>query len=243
MVKLISRVKRLKCGRYFNITRPQQSNQERYLIVAKRKLNRIAKLQFMATQAKPGPALAGLGIDMGGFTRDFNEATKERAGNVVPVVIKCYSDRSYEFTLKTTPASRMILKAAKINKGSQNAATDNVGKLTKAQIEEIAKYKLEDLNAFNLEAAMKIIVGTAHNMGFEVEGYKKPKKSDDQKKLIINENFEKQLAEMEAGIQEANQQKEMGESVDGVKDDENTSGEESAENAEEKPKEDEGGKK
>ena len=193
----------------------------------------------MACQAKPGPALAGLGIDMGGFTRDFNEATKERAGNVVPVIIKCYSDRSYEFTLKTTPASRMILKAAKINKGSQNAAVDKIGKLTQAQVEEIAKYKMEDLNAFDLEAAKKIIVGTAHNMGFEVEGYKKPKKSADKQKLIINENFEKQLAEMEAGIQEANQQKEMGESVDGVQDDEESDNT----TPEDAPKEEEGEKK
>ena len=185
-----------------------------FYIVARKKLNRIAKLQFMAGQAKPGPALAGLGIDMGGFTRDFNEATKERSGNVVPVEIKCYSDRSYEFTLKTTPASRMILKELNIQKGSKNALTEEMGSLTKEQVKKIAEYKLEDLNAYNLEAAMKIIVGTAHNMGIEVEGYKKPEKSKDQTKIIINENFEKEIAEMEAGIQKANEEKELAEDID-----------------------------
>ena len=172
--------------------------------MAKKELTRIAKLEFMAGQAKPGPALAGLGIDMGGFTREYNDATKEMAGNVIPVEIKCYSDRSYEFVLKTTPASRMLLKAAKLQKGATNALTDVVGKLTKDQVKEIAEYKMEDLNANDIENAISIIVGTAHNMGIEVEGYKKKEKDESAQKIIINENYEAQIAEMEAGIAEAN---------------------------------------
>ena len=172
--------------------------------MAKKELTRIAKLEFMAGQAKPGPALAGLGIDMGGFTKEYNDATRDMGGSIIPVEIKCYSDRSYEFVLKTTPASRMILKAAKIQKGAVNAFTDQVGKLTKAQVQEIAEYKMKDLNANDLENAMAIIVGTAHNMGIEVEGYKKKERDESQQKLIINENYEQQIAEMEAGIAEAN---------------------------------------
>ncbi len=139
--------------------------------MAKRELKRIAKLEFMAGQAKPGPALAGLGIDMGGFTKEFNDATRERAGDVVPVVIKCYTDRSFEFTLKTTPASRMLLKAAGIKKGSVNAKTDKVATITLDQLREIAEYKLEDLNANDVDAAMNIVAGTAKNMGIDIEGF------------------------------------------------------------------------
>ena len=171
--------------------------------MAKRKLTRIAKLEFIAGKSKPGPALAGLGIDMGGFTKQYNDATKDMGESVIPVVIKCYSDRSFEFTLKTTPASRMILKAAGLQKGSANSLTEKVGKITKAQAQEIAEYKMADLNANDLEMATNIIVGTAHNMGIEVEGYSK-KEKDESQKMIINENYEAQIAEMEAGIAEAN---------------------------------------
>lgn len=171
--------------------------------MAKKELKRIAKLEFMAGKATPGPALAGLGIDMGGFTKEYNDATRDMAGSVIPVVIKCYSDRSFEFTLKTTPASRMILKAAGLQKGAGNALTETVGKLTKAQAQEIAEYKMEDLNANDIEMATNIIVGTAHNMGIEVEGYAK-KVKDESQKMIINKNYEQQIADMEAGIAEAN---------------------------------------
>lgn len=133
-----------------------------------KKLTRIAKLQFKAGQAKPGPELAGLGIDMGGFTKEFNDATRDRAGDVVPVVITAYDDRSYEFILKTTPASRMILKAAGIGKGSAKSPGEIVGSITPKQLEEIAKYKEEDLNASTLEAAMSMLRGTAKNMGITV---------------------------------------------------------------------------
>jgi len=172
--------------------------------VARKELTRIAKLEFKAGQARPGPALAGLGIDMAGFAKEFNAATKERGQDVVPVIIECYSDRSFKFVLKTTPASRMILKALKIDKGSQTAATKTIGTLTKEQALEIAQYKLEDLNAKTIEAALKIIVGTAQNMGIEVEGFKKAVK-EEKEKMIINENYEQQIADMEAGIAAANE--------------------------------------
>ncbi len=135
-----------------------------------KKVTRIAKLQFGAGQAKPGPELAGLGIDMGGFTKEFNDATRDRAGDVVPVVITAYDDRSYEFVLKTTPAANMIMKAAGISKGSSNAPTEVVGTVTVDQLREIAEYKMEDLNAASVEAAISMLEGTAKNMGVAVEG-------------------------------------------------------------------------
>ncbi|BDV03188.1 MAG: 50S ribosomal protein L11 [Candidatus Hepatoplasma crinochetorum] len=134
-----------------------------------KKLTRVAKLQFPAGQAKPGPSLAGLGIDMVGFTRSFNDATKDRNGDIVPVIIKAYSDRSFEFELKTTPTSVMIKKALGIKSGSQKSKKEIVGKLTIDQIKEIAKYKMQDLNTKDLKAAMRMVIGTAKNMGVDVE--------------------------------------------------------------------------
>lgn len=133
-----------------------------------KKLTRVAKLQFPAGQAKPGPALAGLGIDMVGFTRAFNDATKDRNGDIVPVVIKAYSDRSFEFELKTTPTSVMIKKALGIKSGSQKSGKEIVGEITLEQVREIAKYKMKDLNTVDLEAAMRMVIGTAKNMGIKI---------------------------------------------------------------------------
>jgi len=134
-----------------------------------KKVTRIAKLQFKGGQAKPGPELAGLGIDMGGFTKEFNDATRERNGKIVPVVITAYDDRSYEFVLKTTPASKMILEAAGVNKGASNPTGEIVGTITIKQLEEIANYKMEDLNSYSLENAVSMLKGTALNMGIKVE--------------------------------------------------------------------------
>ena len=139
-----------------------------------KKVTRVAKLQFKAGQAKPGPELAGLGIDMGGFTKEFNDATRDRNGDVVPVVITAYDDRSYEFVLKTTPASNMLIKAAGVQKGSSNAHSEIVGNVTIAQLKDIAEYKMEDLNANDLEAAISMLKGTARNMGIKVEGEETP---------------------------------------------------------------------
>lgn len=138
--------------------------------MAKKIINKVAKLQFIAGQAKPGPALAGLGIVMPEFTKQFNEATKNRGNEPVPVEITAYKDKSFDFKLFTAPASYKILQAAKLQKGSNNSKTNKVGTITKEQLKEIAKYKLPDLNTDNVEQAMKIIVGTAKNMGVLVEG-------------------------------------------------------------------------
>lgn len=133
-----------------------------------KKIKRIAKLQLKAGQAKPGPELAGLGIDMAGFTRAYNDATKDRAGDVVPVVITAYDDRSFAFVLKTTPTSNLIKKAAKLESASKKPPHDIVGEITIKQVEEIAKYKLVDMNGEKLESAMKQVKGTARNMGIKI---------------------------------------------------------------------------
>lgn len=131
---------------------------------------RIAKLEFNAGQAKPGPELAGLGIVMPEFTRQFNDETKDRGGEPVPVEITIFNDKSFTFKLFSAPAAYKLLQAAGLKKGSANSKTTIVGKITKKQLEEIAAYKLSDLNTDNLEAGMKIIAGTARNMGIAIEG-------------------------------------------------------------------------
>ena len=128
------------------------------------------KIQFPAGGAKPGPALAGAGIQMPKFCTAFNDATKERAGDVVPVIITAYEDKSFDFVIKTTPAAMMIKKAAGIKKASGNQKEIS-GKITVDQLREIAEYKMPDLNANDVEAAMRIVAGTAKNMGVEVEGF------------------------------------------------------------------------
>ena len=135
-----------------------------------KKIKRIAKLEFMAMQAKPGAELASLGINMPEFTKQFNEATKDRAGDVVPVVITAYDDKSFDFVLKTTPTPILLKKAAKIEKGSQNSKKEIVGTITMDDVRKIAEYKMPDLNANDIDAAMRIIMGTAKNMGIKVEG-------------------------------------------------------------------------
>jgi len=135
-----------------------------------KKIARVCKLEFMAGQAKPGPALASAGINMPQFCTAFNDATKDRMGDVVPVIITAYEDKSFDFVLKTTPASLMLKKAAGITKASDNAKATKVGKVTREQLRQIAEYKMPDLNANDIEGAMNIVAGTARNMGIEVEG-------------------------------------------------------------------------
>lgn len=132
---------------------------------------RVAKLQFLAGQAKPGPALAGLGIVMPEFTRQFNDQTRDRGSEPVPVAITIYKDKSFDFRLFTAPASYKIMQAAKIQKGSQNSKTQISGTLTLEQLKEIAAYKLPDLNTDDLEVAMHTVAGTARNMGVLIEGW------------------------------------------------------------------------
>ena len=131
---------------------------------------KICKLQFPAGGARPGPALASAGINMPQFCSAFNDATKDRAGDMVPVIITAYEDKSFDFVLKTTPASIMIKKAANIKKAAGDQKV-KAGKITVDQLREIAEYKMPDLNANDVEAAMRIVAGTARNMGVEVEGF------------------------------------------------------------------------
>ena len=130
------------------------------------------KLQMPAGAANPappvGPALGQHGINIASFCQQFNEATREMSGNIIPAEITIFTDRTFEFKLKTSPASDMLRKAAGIEKGAANPLKEKVGKVTKAQIKEIAEKKIIDLNANDIEAAMKIIEGTARNMGIEV---------------------------------------------------------------------------
>ena len=134
-----------------------------------KKVAKICKLNFEAGQAKPGPALASAGINMPQFCSQFNDATKDRHGDIVPVIITAYEDKSFDFVLKTTPAAFLLRKAAGVAKGSGTPNSVKAGKITKAQLQEIAEYKMPDLNANDVEAAMRIIAGTARNMGIEVE--------------------------------------------------------------------------
>lgn len=135
-----------------------------------KKVAKVCKLQFEAGQAKPGPALASAGINMPQFCTQFNDQTKDRRGDIVPVIITAYEDKSFDFVLKTTPAAFLIKKAAGVAKASGTPNSVKAGKISKAQLKEIAEYKMPDLNANDVEAAMRIIAGTAKNMGIEVEG-------------------------------------------------------------------------
>ena len=138
--------------------------------MAKKKITKISKLQFPGGGAKPGPALAAAGINMPKFCTEFNDKTKDRKGDIVPVIITAYEDKSFDFVIKTTPAAVLLKKAAGIQKASGTPKTVKAGKITKDQLKEIAEYKMPDLNANDVEAAMKIIAGTARNMGITVEG-------------------------------------------------------------------------
>lgn len=131
------------------------------------------KLQIPAGQANPappvGPALGQKGVNIMAFCKEFNAATQKQAGDILPVVITVYKDKSFTFITKSPPASVLIKKAAGIASGSKEPNKTKVGKLTKKQLLEIAKTKMKDLNARDDEAAMKIIAGTARQMGVEVE--------------------------------------------------------------------------
>lgn len=138
-----------------------------------KKITAVVKLQLPAGKATPGPPVGSTlgphGINIPGFTKEFNEKTASQAGMIIPVVITIYQDRSFTFIMKTPPAPVLIKKACNISKGSKVPQKDKVAKLTKAQLEEIAKIKMPDLNANTLEEAMSMIKGTARSMGITVE--------------------------------------------------------------------------
>lgn len=137
-----------------------------------KKLLKQVKVQAVGGKATPapplGPVLGQAGINIGEFVNQFNAATQDRIGEVVPTVINVYDDRTFDFVTKTTPASRLILKAIGKDKGSQKPSISKAGTITKAQIREISEAKMVDLNASTLEQADKIIEGTARSMGIEV---------------------------------------------------------------------------
>lgn len=137
-----------------------------------KKLKAIVRLQIQAAKATPappiGPSLAPHGINLMGFCKEYNARTQNRAGEIVPVEITIYTDGSFTFILKTSPASEMLKKAAGITKGSGVPNREKVGKVTRSQVREIAEAKMKDLNAINIEGAMRQIEGTARNMGLEI---------------------------------------------------------------------------
>jgi large subunit ribosomal protein L11 len=137
-----------------------------------KKVKTLIKLQIVGGQANPAPpvgtALGPQGLNIAEFCKRFNDATADRRGEVVPCIITVYEDRTYDFILKIAPVAEMLKKAAGIQKGSGKPLQDKVGKVTKAQIREIAEKKLPDLNCHTVEAAMKQVEGTAKNMGLNV---------------------------------------------------------------------------
>jgi large subunit ribosomal protein L11 len=137
-----------------------------------KKIKVVIKLQIPAGKANPappvGPALGQHGLNIAEFCQKFNAATSKLGGDIIPVVITVYEDRTYSFILKTPPASQLLIKAAGIAKGSGKPLTEKVGKVTKAQVRQIAEQKLPDLNTTDIEAAMRTIEGTARQMGLEV---------------------------------------------------------------------------
>ena len=140
--------------------------------MAAKKINAIVKLQLPAGKATPGPpvgsSLGPHGINIAGFVKEFNDRTAAQAGLIIPVVITIYEDRSFTFVLKTPPAAVLIMKAIGLDKASTKPNTQKVGKITKAQVREIAELKMPDLNASSIEAAMSMIAGSARSMGVEV---------------------------------------------------------------------------
>ena len=141
--------------------------------MAEKKINAVVKLQLPAGKATAGPpvgsSLGPHGINIPAFTKEFNERTASEAGLIIPVVITIFADRSFTFVTKTPPAAVLIKKACKLDKGSGNPLRDKVAKLSQKDLEEIAKTKMPDISANDIEAAKKIIAGTARSMGVEVE--------------------------------------------------------------------------
>src|ERR1044072_5694229 len=139
----------------------------------KKKIAGLIKLQIQAGQATPappvGPALGQHGVNIMDFCKQYNAATEAQRGNVIPVEITVYEDRSFTFVTKTPPAAKLILKAAGVDKGSGEPHTNKVASISKAQVREIAETKMADLNANDIDAAAKIIAGTARSMGITVK--------------------------------------------------------------------------
>lgn len=141
--------------------------------MASKLVKTVLKLQIPAGKATPappiGPALGQHGVNIGDFVKKFNDVTKDKGGDIIPAEITIYQDRTFTFKLKTPPASDLLRKAAGVEKGAGNPLTTKVGSVTRAQIKEIAERKKDDINANDIESAMKIIEGSARSMGIEVK--------------------------------------------------------------------------
>ena len=134
-----------------------------------KKIAKVVKLEIPGGQAKPGPKLASAGIMMPKFCTDFNAKTADRQGQTVPVIITAYEDKSFDYVIKTSPVAELLLTEAGIKKGSSNSKTTIAGTITKAQLRKIAEYKMPDLNCYDVEAAEKIVAGSARNMGIAIK--------------------------------------------------------------------------
>ncbi|MFT4062680.1 MAG: 50S ribosomal protein L11 [Edaphocola sp.] len=139
-----------------------------------KEISGFVKLQCKGGQANPappiGPALGSKGVNIMEFCKQFNARTQDKQGKILPVLITVFSDKSFEFVIKTPPAAVQLMEAAKIKSGSKEPNRNKVGKVTWAQVEEIAKDKMADLNCFTVDSAMKMVAGTARSMGLNVEG-------------------------------------------------------------------------
>lgn len=142
--------------------------------MGRRRLAAVVKMQLPAGQATPAPpvgtALGPHGVNLMDFVKAYNDATANQRGQIIPVEISVFEDRSFDFVLKTPPAAALLRQAAKVDKGSAVPNIDKVGKVTRAQVREIAEIKMPDLNAIDIDGAMKIVEGTARSMGILVEG-------------------------------------------------------------------------
>ena len=134
-----------------------------------KRIAKVVKMELPGGEAKPGPKLASAGILMPKFCTDFNAKTADKKGEVIPVIITAYEDKSFDFVIKTSPVTGLIKKAIGIEKGSTNAKTTKVGKIKRSELKKIAEYKMPDLNAYDIDAAMKIIEGSARNMGVTID--------------------------------------------------------------------------
>ena len=179
--------------------------------MAKEVVKRI-KLQIEAGKATPAPpvgtCLGPAGINIQDFCQKFNDATRDKMGDVIPCEINVYDDRSFDFVLKTAPAAFLLKKAAKVQKGSKKGANEIVATITIDELRKIAENKLPDLNAYTVEEAMNIIEGTARNMGIAIKGLDDQELAEQakeaQKQEAEREKREEQLAEMEASAQDTN---------------------------------------
>ena len=134
-----------------------------------KKIAKVSKIELVGGAAAAGPKIASSGANVGLFIKDFNAKTADRKGEIVPVIITAYEDKTFDLVIKTTPVAPLLLKAAGIKKGSGNPKTTKVGHITKDQLRKIAEYKLPDLNCNDVEAAMRVVEGTARNMGIVVD--------------------------------------------------------------------------